>query len=546
MLKRLDCLMVLMCIICFVASQGCSEKSSMHPILQSYLEAPDTHPLIPNCSYAGYHAGNQSLPVYFPKSGSEMISVKEFGAIGDGKHDDTQAILEAVKSDYEYIFFPEGDYVMNDMIRIMQPDKVLFGEGPDKSRIHFQRSLSDVLGPFMLTNRDYNRWSNHGGLIWIAPPDIWDAEGNYLYQLGGPEGKDIGWINKQLVGSVCFPSKRGEDEIIVKLNDPDRNVDQSGLWILNWQETKDYSFSKYLGGHPAFHKYDWSEAVNLQKDWEWTIAIDTLFQRKDSLFIRLSQPLRADIKPEWNVQLYKPVGEVPYIEEVGIVDLSLMMKDHREFIHHHDLGYNGIFMQRSVNCWVNNVKIHNADNSIVLASSKNVTLANIDLEGKDKRHHGFYFRYNVHDCLLSGFNVGELGNEALSISYRSSGNVFRDGRLIHGCFDSHRGITFDHIRTNIHFVHNDGNAGGGATAGPRNGARVVHWNIAVDSEQAEQVYQPLQHSSSVLAGIQGVEVDSTFSHMPPGDKGTEIIYHNQEPEPEDLYLFQIKHKAGIL
>lgn len=541
-MKIRSLLVVITCTTCLLGLSGCSDRSSLHPVLQTYLQSPDTHPLIPNCSYAGYHAGDKPLPLDLPQSGLDVISVKDYGAVGDRKHDDTRAILEAIKSDYKYIFFPAGDYLITDMIRITRSDKVLFGEGPDQSCLHFEKSLSDVLGPFMLTNRDYNRWSNHGGLIWIAPPDIWDAEGNYLYQLGGPEGKDIGWINKQLVGAVCFSAKRGDNKIIVKQKDPEQQVNQSGLWILNWKETEDYSFSKYLGGHTAFNEYDWSEAVNLQKDWEWTVSIDSLFQKHDSLYIALSQPIRTDIKPEWKVQLYKPVGDIPYIEEVGISNLSLVMKDHREFIHHHDLGYNGIFMQRTFNGWINNVKIHNADNSIVLESTKNVTVSNIRLRGTEKRHHGFYFRYNVHDCLLSGFHVSESGNEALSIAYRSSGNVFRDGTLIHGCFDSHRGMPFDHVRTNIHFVHNDGNAGGGSTAGPRNGARVVHWNISVESAQAKQVYQPLQHSSSILAGIQGIEIDSTFSHMPPGPKGTEIIFHDQVPQPKDLYLFQKSNK----
>jgi len=534
-----------LCTITLTFIPGCSRKSSLHPVLQEYLQSPDNHPLIPNCSYAGYHAGEIPLPGDFVTEGATVANVKDFGAVGDGEHDDTQAILKALHSDKKHVYFPEGEYLMTDMIRITQSNKILFGVSPEKSRIHFKKSLSDILGPFMKANENYNRWSNHGGLIWIAPGDIWDSGGGYIYQLPGPEGHDIGWINRQFVGSVCCPAERGEDEIKVKLESPETEIESSGLWILEWHETEDYSFAKYLGGHPAYEKYnDWQSAERLKRDWNWCVNLLKKEQKNDTVTLKLSQPIRTDILEKWEVKLYKPVGETPYIEEVGISNISLEMEDHRDFIHHLDTGYNGIFFQRSYNCWVDNVTIIDADNSIVLESCKNMTVSDVTLEGRTKRHHGFYFRYNVHDCMLSGFYVGKVGNEALSIAYRSSGNVFRDGTLVHGRFDSHRGLPFDMIRTNIHIVHNDGHSGGGAMAGPRNGARVVHWNVKVDSDVSAEVYQQLQHSSSVLSGIQGVEIDSTYLDMPPGDKGTEIIYHNKIPVPEDLYRFQLHNRLN--
>ncbi len=52
-----------------------------------------------------------------------------------------------------------------------------------------------------------------------------------------------------------------------------------------------------------------------------------------------------------------------------------------------------------------------------------------------------------------------------------------------GTFDSHRGMPFANVRTDI-TVNNDGVHGGDASAGPLFGARFTHWNIRVTNERA--------------------------------------------------------------
>jgi hypothetical protein len=52
-----------------------------------------------------------------------------------------------------------------------------------------------------------------------------------------------------------------------------------------------------------------------------------------------------------------------------------------------------------------------------------------------------------------------------------------------GTFDSHRGLPFANVRTDI-TVYNDGRHGGDASAGPLFGARFTHWNIRVTNGRA--------------------------------------------------------------
>src|SRR6476619_7437695 len=69
---------------------------------------------LPDFSYAGYHSGEAPLP-----QAPRGVSVKEFGAKGDGATDDTvafQKALETVKSGA--IEIPPGRYRITDILEI--------------------------------------------------------------------------------------------------------------------------------------------------------------------------------------------------------------------------------------------------------------------------------------------------------------------------------------------------------------------------------------------------------------------------------------------
>src|SRR5688500_12951496 len=46
---------------------------------------------------------------------SLLVSVRAFGAVGDGRHDDRDAVLRALRSGHA-IFFPKGTYVIGSSI----------------------------------------------------------------------------------------------------------------------------------------------------------------------------------------------------------------------------------------------------------------------------------------------------------------------------------------------------------------------------------------------------------------------------------------------
>ena len=482
----------------------------------------------------------------------------DFGAQGNGIADDTEAVLSAIREieNGSVLYFPNGSYLLTDMLRITRGNFTILGEGSDNTTLMFRNSLSDILGVFRQENGQ-NRWSILGGLIWVAPEDIWGKEGEYLFMYPGQEGRDIGWFNKTTLGEVSGDFRTGEKQILIN---PVKGINPSvladTLLLLSWNYDDQNELLIATGGHAAFEEYPWEVATNLHEAFSWLVEAERIEILDDGHWrLFLKQPLRIPIRPEWKVELHLPAIEdqydsPPYIENVGIQGLTLRMADHDSLVHLQDPGYNGFYFQRSFNCWMYDVSIWNPDNAIILGSSKNITMQNIRLLGNERRHHGVYLRYHVHDCLMTGFEIGKPGYEALSINYRSSGNVFRDGVLYYGTFDSHRGMPFDNIRTNITLIRNIGNAGGNERAGPRNGKRLVHWNIHVlNPEASEKVFQPDDLSMGVLMGIHGISPSlkpAAGKSMPPGDKNVIIGDVGLIPSPPDLYLEQLKLRTGRL
>ena len=97
---------------------------------------------LPDFSFAGYRAGEQSIP-----SVKQSLNVRDFGARGDGKTDDTRAFKEAiVRYRGGAIFIPPGRYVISDILSITKSGVVLRGAGQGATTLYFARSLEDILG----------------------------------------------------------------------------------------------------------------------------------------------------------------------------------------------------------------------------------------------------------------------------------------------------------------------------------------------------------------------------------------------------------------
>ncbi len=99
--------------------------------LEGSMAAPDFTPV-------GTGAATRTASDKF----KDMVSIKDFGAIGDGLTDDTNAIINALQS-YDSVFIPEGEYLVTTTI-ILGERKTLLGAG-QKSVIKAQDNSFNII-----------------------------------------------------------------------------------------------------------------------------------------------------------------------------------------------------------------------------------------------------------------------------------------------------------------------------------------------------------------------------------------------------------------
>lgn len=477
-----------------------------------YAANPNTHPHIPNCSYAGYRYSER--PFRQPALG---ISVLQTGAKADGVTDDTAAFQLAIdksarQSNGAVVLVPAGKYKIAGLLR-MATGVVLRGDGPDKSILEFSRSLTDILGRNISQGK--SRWSWLGGLVWFSPP------GNLP-----PARED--WEEGTPLATVTKPARRGDLQLEVS----NAGHFNAGQWVLLcWTDPADRSFLQHIGAHPLMQRADWGNLAGTT--WRWPVEIAGIQANR----LTLRQPLRVDARPEWNVRI-TALG--PVIEEAGIEKLTLRMPPHKPAAHLMDLGYNGIYFNRALNCWAADIVLENVDNGIIHAAAKNTTVTGLRILG-GPNHHATALRVRSHDNLIENFTVESRPYHGINTEDLSTGNVWRKGTMKHGTFDSHRAMSFEFLRTDITLSNDTGTPGGANDAGPFVGARVVHWNIRVTGKRAEWVYQPDCLTQGALVGIQGVSPERKAAWaMPTGDKGVIIADDGKPPIPPDLFEAQLQ------
>ena len=120
---------------------------------------------LPDFSFAGYHCGETPLPALAPG-----VSVKDFGAKGDGVTDDTQSFLDALaKAKTGAIEIPPGRYKITKILEITRPGLVLRGAGADRTFLFFPVPLNDIQPKWSATTegRRTSDYSWAGGMVWF-------------------------------------------------------------------------------------------------------------------------------------------------------------------------------------------------------------------------------------------------------------------------------------------------------------------------------------------------------------------------------------------
>lgn len=405
---------------------------------------------LPDFSYAGYHCGEKPLPVVPPG-----VSVKSFGARGDGIADDSQAFLNAlatVKSGA--IEVPPGRYKITRILEISRGGVVLRGAGADRSVLFFPMPLNDIRPDWGETT-DGRRTSNYswsGGFVWIKSSRR----------------------DKPLV-TVTAEARRGDTRLTVSSTSSLR-VGQR-IEILQ-RDKPDNSLASHL------YSDDPGDVRKLLGSAKAVLVCRVTKLIGNDLFF--DRPLRFDVKTEWQPEIR---SFDPTVTESGVEKLCFEFPNTPYKGHFTELGFNAISMNGCADCWVRDVKIVNADCGI-FSNGTFCTVQGVVFESARKPdktlstgHHGLSFYGN--DNLFAGFDFRTQFIHDISVDGGAAGNVSAKGKGVDLCFDHHKRACYENLFSDI-----DAGAGthlwrhgGGEGLGRACAARGTFWNIRARAPQ---------------------------------------------------------------
>lgn len=477
------------------ASAGTAGAPAARPVRDAALwreftATPLAHPQIPFIGRAGSALPRRPARGERPR-GFVTDVVRDHGARPDGSADAAPAINRAIAAAGERgggtVTIPAGTYRIDDIIRIGHSDVVVRGAGSGATTLYATRSLTELIGVYgSRYGGDKSSWSWAGGLIWLCPKERWAS---LTDAIRAREWPFEGWTGNRRDDwrtlATPAPARRGDRTITVPAADA-RRLKRGRLVLLRLADDPGHTLLQHMAGDgEGARAYAWADKTKLTSyvPYEWPVRITGVRGRR----ITLERPLPLDLRPEWDPRLTTLVTP---LTGCGVEGLTLEAVEKPQAPHLLDQGYNGVAFQCAYDCWAEDVTVRHVDNGFGLIGASACTLRRTQVEGRGS-HHPYYCREGSHDNLIEDFAVIARTTPAppgtqlhgINVEGLSSYNVWSRGRMEMGTFDSHRGMPFGCVRTDI-TVNNNGVHGGDASAGPLFGARFTHWNIRVVNERA--------------------------------------------------------------
>ncbi|WP_254709980.1 glycoside hydrolase family 55 protein [Streptomyces lunaelactis] len=454
------------------------------PLWAEFRRTPYIHPQIP---YVG-RAGQRHGAAHFPRR-PVMANVLAYGAERDGSADAAPAINRAVAAVGERgggtVHIPAGTYRIDDLIRIGHSNVVLRGAGSGRTKLYATKNLTELIGPYgSRYGGDKSSWSWAGGLIWLCPRDRWAQLTDAIKAKDWPfEGWTGNRRDEWRTLATVRPAQRGDRSVTVA----DASALRRGqLVLLRLADDANHTLLEHMAGDGAGPEaYIWDDKTKLTSyvPYEWPVRIT----RVKNNTVTLERPLPLDVRPEWDPRITTLATP---LTGSGVEGLTLEAVETPQSQHLLDKGYNGVTFQCAYDCWADDITVRHVDNGFGLVAASACTLRRTRVEGRGS-HHPYFCREGSHDNLIEDFGIAQRTTPApantqlhgINVEGLSSYNVWSRGQMEMGTFDTHRGMPFANVRTEI-TVNNNGRHGGDASAGPLYGARFTHWNVTVTNERA--------------------------------------------------------------
>lgn len=457
--------------------------------LQDYI-GPNVY--LPDFSYAGYKNGEEQIA---PEYGT-IVLVKDYGALPDDQQDDTLALQQAFAAARLIegpvtIRFESGTYIITDILQIDRSHFVLQGAGSGKGGtvLHFPRPLAMVdtaskfdeirayLKKYDKRQREkshnldvlFSEYSWTGGFIWI----------------GEPGGRPAAYLTEKdrVLDPLAAAVKGVRGTRFVVVDAPSGLVPGDPVQLA-W-------FNRKGEGGPLLAEIYGSDDVEVGSH-HWTFPDRPLVRQRTRIvaikddIVEISDPLLHNINPDLPAQFSRWTP----LTEIGLEDIQLSFPNAPSFGHHVERGYNAIYFTGTMDGWVRNIRITNADSGILTYDAANLTLSNIITDGTREAHYAVHIG-NVHNVLVDQLKVYNKTRHTATFNTQSTKSVYRGAVLFTDpVLDQHAGSNHQNLFDNmtVHLTPRKTNTGwayalydgsGAPYWQPGHGAYNTTWNMQV-------------------------------------------------------------------
>jgi hypothetical protein len=459
-------------------------------LLDAWCSSPSTHPIMGDWRRVGYRRG---APL--PQHPGPTVEASRVGIPAGDPRDVSRRLQSALDelgaSGGGVLQLDSGRYLLEQPLFVHDSNVVLRGAGKQATTLFFPRPLAESVHPGTF-------WSWTGGQIFFTSRERLATSMAHGWE------RDEGWLAGATLATVT-PAARGAE--VLDLDDTSALTpgDMVLLEVADGPGANHRMLREMGGDVEGALAYPWDTTLLHDVVWTWPVVIDEVLGPRRA---RLQQPLRITLHPETTARI-RELG--PTVHDSGVEGLTIENGLRVQTTHNENPGSNGVCFQAVHDCWATDVHVLNADVAFSMTSAKSCTLSGITAGGRSL-HHFTISRTHSHDNLVEDFVLEDFTVPAAPGSYLhginvevlSSGNVWRSGTMHTGTFDSHRGLPFENLRTNITLVNKDAVPGGAFDAGPLFGARTVHWGIDVLSGETMCMEVTDVAPRSLTAGITGL------------------------------------------
>ncbi|KAL4433787.1 hypothetical protein ABPG75_000228 [Micractinium tetrahymenae] len=446
---------------------------------------------IPDWSYAGYMANERPIPEY-----PVRVNVKDFGAVGDGVADDTNAIINAIERASELaqqlttepcgrggsrrcpgfgnegregvaVLLPAGTYKVTKMVEIYQSNVVLRGEGPRRTTLYFPKGLQHVYGNQMtwaymggflvLHGRNYDSTDRQFMLAEITQGLV---KGDTRVQVSTTSGIEVGqWVRIFARSPSRVASRRGllQEQAEPRRAFVDGQKDAEAMGLNREEHLHPGQGVVTAAGDGTLDAYLYGEnlASSASPYSGERIRFASRVRRVGDGWVELERPLPYDVRLGWEPALYSFATPLQHSGFEGFtVDFQWDVYPQ----HMKAYGYNGFWLYGAANSWVRNVEIINADTGAEAQNCDFITMRDLTFNITATRgnkntqycdgHHGAWSAgsSNVH---IVNFNFHSRFIHDLTLDVFSQECVYNNGRGKDMSLDMHRSAIHNNLWSNI-------------------------------------------------------------------------------------------------